>query len=47
MMMILTIHLLISLGTLLTCENIEGIGVGFFFIKFGIHVYLGGFLINL
>ena len=43
-MMILMIHLYISLGTFLICENIEGIGVLF---KLDMHVYLGGFLVNL
>ena len=44
-MIILAIHLLISLGTLLVRENIEG--TVWFFFKFGMQMLLGGSLINL
>ena len=40
------IHLLISLGTLLAHENMEGI-FWYFFFKSGMQVQLGGPLINL
>ena len=44
-MILLMIHLLISLGTLLAHENMEGIV--WFFFKSGMQVQLGGPLINL